>query len=284
MADSSPVLVGCSECEPGAVVPSDAPMRRISRWLPIFTAWVDDSKSLSVLAIEDVDPGRLQCKVYAHDGPGGIVKAHQLRFMNPETLESWLQRAQRCAPADRHHRCTCCLEWIYRHARATGAARPRAPSRSRMVIIQPCRRFRTCLQLPPDSALPKANLSSSCFSLAQGIDAVHHVCAPHASEVRETVVRALEALPDVPHPVGHAGSRGRGRVDGGRQLGGTGPSVRGRAQALEAAASRRHPLRPDDTASDASGKQRRLRHATVAHASGSLCEGALGVRAEHARR
>ena len=138
MADSSPVLVGCSECEPGAVVPSDAPMRRISRWLPIFTAWVDDSRSLSVLAIEDVDPGRLQCKVYAHDGPGGIVKAHQLRFMNPETLESWLQRAQRCAPADRHHRCTCCLEWIYRHARATGAARPRAPSRSRMVIIQPC--------------------------------------------------------------------------------------------------------------------------------------------------
>ena len=116
------MLFTCSECEDVAVAPSEAPMRRISKWLPIFAAWVDECSSLSVLAIEDVNPGKLQCMVYAHDGPGGVVKAHHLRFLTPETLETWLQRAQRIAPVDRHHRCTCCLEWIYRHAHSTGAA------------------------------------------------------------------------------------------------------------------------------------------------------------------
>lgn len=103
------------------------------------------------------------------------------------------------------------------------------------------------------------------------------------------MVRALEALPNVSNTVGHARRRGRGRVDGGgRRLGVTlgpkGASVRDRVEAVEAAlpCQFRH-QHDDDAASVASGEQRGRRLATGAHASGPL-EGALGVRAENARR
>ena len=99
-------------CDGAAVAPGEV-MRRVSKWLPLYTAWADETARMEVLAVEDVDPGRLQCKVYGFEGPGGIVRAHELRFVNPDAMEALIERAQRCDPNDRNHRCTCCLEWIY---------------------------------------------------------------------------------------------------------------------------------------------------------------------------
>ena len=102
-------------CDGAAVAPGEV-MRRVSKWLPLYTAWADETARMDVLAVEDVDPGRLQCKVYGFEGPGGIVRAHELRFVNPDAMEALIERAQRCDPNDRNHRCTCCLEWIYSDA------------------------------------------------------------------------------------------------------------------------------------------------------------------------
>ena len=101
----------------GAAVPGEV-MRRVGKWIPVFTAWNDDNHNLQVLAVEDVDPGRLQCKAYVAE-PGRNIRIHKLRFTNPEVLQLFLDSAGHCAPADRHHRCSCCLEWIYRCASLT---------------------------------------------------------------------------------------------------------------------------------------------------------------------
>ena len=83
----------CGVCEESSDT-HEQTMRRVSKWLPIYTAWEGDPSSMEILAIEDVDAGRLQCKAYVHDGlPGGLIKMHELRFVNPESLEAWLQRA-----------------------------------------------------------------------------------------------------------------------------------------------------------------------------------------------
>ena len=94
--------------------PEQVVMRRVNKYIPIYTAFTN--VPTEVLAVQDVDPGRLQCKLYGVDGPRRIVRCHELRFVNPEDLESYIQQAQRCSPNDRHHRCTCCLEWIYSDA------------------------------------------------------------------------------------------------------------------------------------------------------------------------
>ena len=88
-------------------------LRKVSKWVPIYMAWTDDRRAGAVLAVDDVDPVRLQCTVSVTDGPGGIVRCHELRFLVLEGLEWYLNHADRCALADRQHRCTICLEWIY---------------------------------------------------------------------------------------------------------------------------------------------------------------------------
>ena len=88
-------------------------MRKVSKWLPVYTAWTDVRLAGALFSVDDVDPAQLQCKLYVADGPGGIVRCHELRFINPEGLEWYLDNAEGCKLADRHHRCTCCLEWIY---------------------------------------------------------------------------------------------------------------------------------------------------------------------------
>jgi hypothetical protein len=102
---------GSTSRHDGAIAPGEV-MRKVSKWLPVYTAWTDDRRAGAVLAVDDVDPVRLQCTVYVTDGPGGIVRCHKLRFLVPEGLEWYLNHAERCALADRQHRCTCCLEWI----------------------------------------------------------------------------------------------------------------------------------------------------------------------------
>lgn len=97
----------------GAIAPGPRAYRRAGGWLPVYAAWTDDRPAGAVLAVDDVDPVRLQCKMCVSKLPGGIVRYHDLRFINPEGLEWYLDHAERCARADRHHRCTCCLEWIY---------------------------------------------------------------------------------------------------------------------------------------------------------------------------
>ena len=111
--------------------------RRAVGCLPVYAAWTDARPAGAVLAVDDVDPVRLQCKMCVSELPGGVVRYHELRFVTPEDLEWYLDHAERCAPADRHHRCTCCLEWIYgcaarvliiarlrSHHRACGVAPP----------------------------------------------------------------------------------------------------------------------------------------------------------------
>ena len=96
----------------GVVGPGEV-MRRASKWIPVYTVW--RAGAGDVMAVKDVDPGRLQCTVtMVTDGSGGAVRCNKLRFLNPEGLEWYLDHAERCAQNDRHHRCTCCLEWIYR--------------------------------------------------------------------------------------------------------------------------------------------------------------------------
>ena len=64
----------CGVCE-GSGATHEQTMRRVSKWLPIYTAWEGDPSSMEILAIEDVDAGRLQCKAYVHDGlPGGLLR------------------------------------------------------------------------------------------------------------------------------------------------------------------------------------------------------------------
>ena len=121
----------------GAISPGRRVYRRVSGGLPVYAAWTDARPAGAVLAVDDVDPVRLQCKMCVSELPGGVVRYHELRFVNPEDLEWYLDHAERCAPADRHHRCTCCLEWIYgcaarvliiarlrSHHRACGVAPP----------------------------------------------------------------------------------------------------------------------------------------------------------------
>jgi len=88
-------------------------MRKVSKWLPVYTPWTDVRLAGALFSVDDVDPAQLQCKLYVADGPGGIVRCHELRFINPEGLEWYMDNAEGCKLADRHHRCTCCLEWIY---------------------------------------------------------------------------------------------------------------------------------------------------------------------------
>ena len=88
-------------------------MRKVSKWLPVYTPWTDVRLAGALFSVDDVDPAQLQCKLYVADRPGGIVRCHELRLINPEGLEWYLDNAEGCKLADRHHRCTCCLEWIY---------------------------------------------------------------------------------------------------------------------------------------------------------------------------
>ena len=97
----------------GATSPGRRVYRRVGGCLPVYAAWTDARPAGAVLAVDDVDPARLQCKMCVSELPGGVVRYQELRFINPEDLESYLDHAERCAPADRHHRCACCLEWIY---------------------------------------------------------------------------------------------------------------------------------------------------------------------------
>ena len=121
----------------GAISPGRRVYRRAGGCLPVYAAWTDARPAGAVLAVDDVDPVRLQCKMCVSELPGGVVRYHELRFVTPEDLEWYLDHAERCAPADRHHRCTCCLEWIYgcaahvliiarlrSHHRACGVAPP----------------------------------------------------------------------------------------------------------------------------------------------------------------
>ena len=77
--------------------------RRAGGCLPVYAAWTDARPAGAVLAVDAVNPVRLQCKMCVSELPGGVVRYHELRFVTPEDLEWYLDHAERCAPADRHH-------------------------------------------------------------------------------------------------------------------------------------------------------------------------------------
>ena len=82
-----------------------------------------ETRQCMLTRLESIDASRMRCKATVQDADGQD-QILRIRFANPDAMEEWLASSPVALP-HRHHRCSCCLEWVYADAaRCTTCQQP----------------------------------------------------------------------------------------------------------------------------------------------------------------
>ena len=77
---------------------------------PSFTT-PDAARYRELMQLTDVDARRMRCRATMRT-PGGTDKVLRLRFTEADVMEEFLTISP-VVNGSRHHRCSCCLEWVH---------------------------------------------------------------------------------------------------------------------------------------------------------------------------
>ena len=94
----------CSEGESGSPT-------RVRRGASSALSDATETRRCMLTRLESIDAARMRCTATVKD-PAGCDQVLRIRFANPDAMEEWLASSPVALP-HRHHRCSCCLEWVY---------------------------------------------------------------------------------------------------------------------------------------------------------------------------